>query len=185
MTFGVRLGVDVGNLNIDGFDSKAGVFGGLVAEINIVNSFSVNSGLFFSQKGCRVKEEGYEEDFGYAMAKGRMTVNFIELPVYASYRLHINPTNTVQVFLGPYFDFGIYGRATAELRYDGEQFKESEGLFNDENAFRRFQAGIALGAAYAWRQFSLGVCFQGGLTDVSKWVDAEWNTFNISLGYNF
>ena len=52
VTFGARLGVDVGNLNVDGFDTKAGVFGGLAAEINIVNSFSVNSGLFSLRKGA-------------------------------------------------------------------------------------------------------------------------------------
>ena len=185
VTFGARLGVDVGNLNVDGFDTKAGVFGGLAAEINIVNSFSVNSGLFFSQKGCRINESAYDEDFGDAGVKARVTANFIELPVYASYRLHINPANMIQVYLGPYFDFGIYGKATAEVNVGGEKIKLSEGIFNGDNGFRRFQVGLAIGAAYTWRQFSLGICFQGGLTDVAKDVDAEWNTFNISLGYNF
>lgn len=185
LTFGVRLGVDVGTLNIEGLDSKAGVFGGVAAEFNIVNSFSVNSGLFFSQKGCRYDESLYYDDSASDRAKLRVTANFIELPVYATYRLHLNRAGAVSIFLGPYFDFGIYGRTTAELNIDGEKFSESEGIFNADSGFRRFQMGLGLGAAYTWRQFSLGLCFQGGLTDASKMADAEWNTFNISLGYNF
>lgn len=184
LSFGARAGMNISEINVDGTDTKFGFFGGLGVDINIVNSFSINSGLFFTQKGA--KESGaLDWDDSPIHAKLRMTVNFIEIPVYASYRIRFNKAHMSQIFFGPYFDFGVYGKATAEVKSGGEKESDSVGLFNDENGFRRFQCGLGIGVAHTWNRFSVGLSFQGGLTDVSDGFDAEWNNFNVSVGYNF
>lgn len=178
LSFGVRAGMNISELNISGTDTKFGFFGGLGADFNIVNSLSINSGVFFTQKGGRFPN-ALSEDYGHG--KIRLTVNFIEIPVYASYRLHINSEHTSQVFFGPYFDFGVYGKATMEA----SGHKKSESLFDDTNRFKRFQVGLGIGIAHTWNNVTIGLSFQGGLTDVAKNIDAEWNNFNVAVGFNF
>ena len=101
VTFGVRAGMNVANVGGDEDDakSKIGFFGGLGVYFNIVNSLSINSGLFFTQKGCKSDDmdmdvEGYEVE-----ANARFTMNFIELPVYLSYRLPLNLKVQCRCFL--------------------------------------------------------------------------------------
>lgn len=186
-TFGVRAGMNVANVGGDEDDakSKIGFFGGLGVDFNIVNSLSINSGLFFTQKGCKSDDmdmdvEGYEVE-----ANARFTMNFIELPVYLSYRLPLNLKSSVQVFFGPYFDYGVYGKATGDLKFRGEKISQSMDLFDDDYDFKRFHVGLGLGAAYTWSRLSVGLSYQWGLTEVAADAGSYWNNFNISVGYNF
>ncbi len=187
VTFGVRAGMNVANVGGDEDDakSKIGFFGGLGVYFNIVNSLSINSGLFCTQKGCKSDDmdmdvEGYEVE-----ANARFTMNFIELPVYLSYRLPLNLKSSVQVFFGPYFDYGVYGKATGDLKFRGEKISQSMDLFDDDYDFKRFHVGLGLGAAYTWSRLSVGLSYQWGLTEVAADAGSYWNNFNISVGYNF
>lgn len=191
VTFGVRAGMNVATVGGDEDDakSKIGFFGGLGVDFNIVNSLSINSGLFFTQKGCKTDDidmdiEGYPMD-----ANARFTMNFIELPVYLSYRLPLNLESSLQVFFGPYFDYGVYGKATADVKFKGElhgeKVSQSMDLFDDDYDFKRFHVGLGLGAAYAWSRFSVGLSYQWGMTEVVADAESYWNNFNISVGYNF
>ncbi len=191
VTFGVRAGMNVANVGGDEDDakSKIGFFGGLGVDFNIVNSLSINSGLFFTQKGCKTDDidmdiEGYPMD-----ANARFTMNFIELPVYLSYRLPLNLESSLQVFFGPYFDYGVYGKATADVKFKGElhgeKVSQSMDLFDDDYDFKRFHVGLGLGAAYTWSRFSVGLSYQWGMTEVVADAESYWNNFNISVGYNF
>lgn len=179
--------MNVANVGGDEDDakSKIGFFGGLGVDFNIVNSLSINSGLFFTQKGCKSDDmdmdvEGYEVE-----ANARFTMNFIELPVYLSYRLPLNLKSSVQVFFGPYFDYGVYGKATGDLKFRGEKISQSMDLFDDDYDFKRFHVGLGLGAAYTWSRLSVGLSYQWGLTEVAADAGSYWNNFNISVGYNF
>lgn len=191
VTFGVRAGMNVATVGGDEDDakSKIGFFGGLGVDFNIVNSLSINSGLFFTQKGCKTDDidmdiEGYPMD-----ANARFTMNFIELPVYLSYRLPLNLESSLQVFFGPYFDYGVYGKATADVKFKGElhgeKVSQSMNLFDDDYDFKRFHVGLGLGAAYTWSRFSVGLSYQWGMTEVVADAESYWNNFNISVGYNF
>lgn len=191
VTFGVRAGMNVATVGGDEDDakSKIGFFGGLGVDFNIVNSLSINSGLFFTQKGCKTDDtdmdiEGYPID-----ANARFTMNFIELPVYLSYRLPLNLESSLQVFFGPYFDYGVYGKATADVKFKGElhgeKVSQSMDLFDDDYDFKRFHVGLGLGAAYTWSRFSVGLSYQWGMTEVVADAESYWNNFNISVGYNF
>lgn len=191
VTFGVRAGMNVATVGGDEDDakSKIGFFGGLGVDFNIVNSLSINSGLFFTQKGCKTDDidmdiEGYPMD-----ANARFTMNFIELPVYLSYRLPLNLESSLQVFFGPYFDYGVYGKATADVKFKGElhgeKLSQSMDLFDDDYDFKRFHVGLGLGAAYTWSRFSVGLSYQWGMTEVVADAESYWNNFNISVGYNF
>lgn len=153
VTLGVRAGLNIADLNGKGIDAKSrtSFLAGVSADFNLVESFSINSGLFYTGKGAK-----------------DLSADFIELPVYASYRLNFAEASQLQVNVGPYFDFGVAGDA-----------------FKDGMDGKRFQMGLGFGAGYTFHKFYLGVQYQLGMTDVVKNADAHWDCINISLGYNF
>lgn len=152
-TLGVRAGLNIADMRVKDGDSKSrtSFLAGVSADYNIIKSFSINSGLFYTGKGVK--------DF---------SADFIELPIYASYRMNFAEASQLQVNFGPYLDFGVTGDAFK---------KEADG--------ERFQMGLGLGAGYTFRKFYLGVQYQWGLTEVVKDSKAHWDCLNISLGYNF
>ena len=177
VTIGLRVGMNVANIggkNIDGFDSKIGLNGGVSVDFNLTNSFSINSGLFFTQKGAKAEDGDYEE---------RLTANFIELPIYASYRMNFAPQSQLQIFFGPYLDYGVYGKITE--KEDGEE--ESYSVYEGEDSFKRFQMGLGIGAGYTFHKVYVGLQYQFGLTKMFDAGDAKpkYNNFSISVGYNF
>lgn len=179
LTYGVRAGLNVSDGVGGGFDvkSKAGFFGGVAVDVNVFNSLSINSGLFFTQKGCKGEAELYGESVGDA----RVTMNYLEVPVYVSYRLQLSPNEKLQAFFGPYVDYGIYGKATVGVD-DGDL---SLDLYDNDSDINHLQFGLGLGAAYSWSNVSIGLSYQWGLTEIQKRSDVCWNNFNISFGYNF
>ncbi|WP_297072121.1 porin family protein [uncultured Duncaniella sp.] len=187
VTLGVRAGMNIatmGGEDTSDTKTKFGFRGGVSADFNIVRSFSINSGLFFTQKGC--KGDIVEDvNGGLVSADCRMTMNFIELPVYLSYHLNFDALNSTQIFFGPYFDFGVYGKMTASTKYSGQKTSASVDVFDDPYEFKRFHAGLGLGASHTYGNFVFGLSYQWGLTDVVSGVGNHWNNFNVSVGYNF
>lgn len=186
LELGVRAGIDISSIGADdifGIKSKIGFFGGVSADFRIVNSFAINSGLFFAQKGYKTRldfaaESGHEIDF-------HATANFIEIPVYASYRIAPDEDNSFQIFAGPYFDFGVYGKMKAKGQLAGSEIEPSTDLFKGDNGYRRFQMGIGVGGTYTYQRVTLSASYQWGITDVAKDADAKWGNACITLGYNF
>lgn len=179
LTYGVRAGFNVADGAGGGVDvkSKLGFFGGLAVDVNVVNSLSINSGLFFTQKGCKGKTDFWDDYRG----DSRVTMNYLEVPVYVSYRLQLSPNEKLQAFFGPYVDYGIYGKATVDV---GDR-DLSIDLYDNDSDVNRLQFGLGLGAAYSWSNVSIGLSYQWGLTEIEKRSDVCWNNFNISFGYNF
>ncbi len=187
VTIGPRLGLNistVGGSGVDGVDPKAGLFVGGEVDFNIVRSFSINTGLFFTGKGCKTSVTAGVDDMLFDVDE-RVTANFLQLPIYASYRLNFTEDTQLQVFFGPYFECGVYGKYTVQLSDAGWENDTSTDIFNDELGFHRFQVGIGAGVAVTWSNFYLGVQGQFGATEIAKDADARWNTCTIALGYNF
>lgn len=153
VTFGVRAGLDIAKLRAKDDDSKSrtSFLAGVSADFNLVKSFSINSGLFYTGKGAK--------DF---------SADFIELPIYASYRLNFAEESQLQINVGPYLDFGVTGDA-----------------FKDDADCKRFQMGLGLGAGYTFHKIYLGLQYQWGLTEVVKDSKAHWDCLSIAVGYNF
>ncbi|MES2409880.1 MAG: porin family protein [Bacteroidota bacterium] len=99
--FGVKAGANLSNVydsEGDDFvaDEKLGFAVGGFASIPIVKWFAVQPEILFSQKGF--KSTGTYLGNTYEMTR---TSNFIDVPVYASFR----PTENVSILFGPQFSF--------------------------------------------------------------------------------
>jgi len=158
VTWGVRAGMNFSS--VTDMDSKIGFKAGVSADIAIVQSFYVSTGLYYSMQGHDGKGE-----FVKSAAAG-----YLNLPIYASYRLNFAETSQLQINFGPYLAYGLHG--------DDDYF----------DGAKRFDMGLGVGAGYTLKRWYLGVDYQFGLMDINdtKGSDSVKNSnFSITLGYNF
>lgn len=178
----VRLGVRAG-LNVASFtgdlgedmDSKCGFVGGLSADFALMESFYINSGVFFSMNGAKFDEDGYKLTY---------SPMYIKIPVMASYRYNFNENLQWQLNFGPYFAFGVGGKAKVE--YEGEEEKaDFFGDDDDQLGGKRFDMGLGVGTGITWNKIFFGIEYDFGMTKVVKDVKGKNSAFSVSLGYNF
>ena len=194
IVIGPRVGLNVSTYSVDKIDdsdlgSKVGFSAGLAVEFPIVRSFYINTGLFYTVKGAKEdsSEEGYTD-------KLTMTAGYLELPVYASYRLNFAEESQLQVNFGPYFAYGVNGKMKFEdgdEKYDMDMFGVADEDDEDsKGGLKRFDFGLGVGLGYTLHKVYLGMNYQFGLVNIAdkkEWENASIknSNFNISLGYNF
>lgn len=184
---GVRAGLNISSISKleDAYGSKVGFHAGLSADFAIMESFYINSGLFFTMKGSKgdISEDGIK-------VEGTMNPMYIEIPVMASYRYNFSENLQWQLNFGPYFAFGIAGDNKIETTYDGDKIDEysyKDDFFgdSDEGGAKRFDMGLGVGTGVIWNKIFFGINYEFGLTEVWKKSKAKNGNFMISVGYNF
>ncbi len=175
------------NMSVSGDDgysfspgSRTAFHVGVTADIPLMQSLYVQTGLFFQNKGYKYEEDDYTET-----AKPM----YLEIPVLASYRYDFSDALQLQINAGPYFGYGIGGKVKFEE--DGES-EECDVFGDDEDQYgvKRFNCGLQFGAGLTFSDhYYLGFAYQLGLTNVmsSDASDLEFKDTNwmISLGYTF
>lgn len=190
VTIGARLGWNFASMAGKGsnlYDGRKGIAFGAEVDVNLIKSFSINTGLYFSMKGASREYEELVDDINGVKTKDMYTVNFLEIPVYASYHLRFAPDSDLQIFAGPYFGYGIYGKYSSKHRGHEGYDEGKVNVFGKNNeGFKRWQAGIGLGASYTFSdRYVVGMQYQWGVSDVGELMDNQWNLFQLSVGYNF
>ncbi|MEZ3559170.1 MAG: PorT family protein [Duncaniella sp.] len=190
VTVGARLGWNFASMAGKGsgyYDGRKGVALGAAVDVNLIKSFSINTGLYFTMKGASMNDvEAQVGDMLGMKAKATWAVNFLELPVYASYHLRFTPDSDLQIFFGPYFSYGVYGKYGMKMRDMEGYAQEKVKLFSKSQGYHRWQSGIGLGASYTFdHHYVVGLQYQWGIRDVAELMDNQWNLFQLSIGYNF
>lgn len=184
---GVRAGLNVSSISKleDAYGSKCGFHAGLSADFAIVESFYINSGIFFTMKGTKgdISEDGVK-------VEGTMNPMYIEIPVMASYRYNFNENLQWQLNFGPYFAYGVGGKNKIESSYNGHKIDEyswEEDFFGDadEGYANHFDMGLGIGTGVTWNKIFFGINYQFGLTEVWKDSKAKNGNFQVAVGYNF
>ena len=145
VTFGFRFGLNINGMrnNIHNNDiskifndqpyvldvnKKAGLNFGVSVDIPVFKSLWINTGLYYSSSGAKfsfkqdnskVVEGTYLNDYS-----ANITMHNIRIPVQASYRYNINKNYQLQVNLGPYFAYGIGGKAYIHNDINGNKLGE-------------------------------------------------------------
>lgn len=194
---GPRVGLNVstyslGNITVTGEDkSKVGFNVGVAVEFPLVRSFYINTGLFYTTKGFKIENSGSDWSETQTWNAG-----YLELPVYASYRLNFAEESQLQVNFGPYFACAVNGKITDKWEEDGDSGKSEIDLIGtstdneEKGGMKRFDFGLGVGLGYTFHKIYLGINYQFGLVNIAD--KKEWGNgsvknrnFNISIGYNF
>lgn len=190
ITFGIRAGLNMSNMTFseDGIsgspDSRTSFHVGVTADIPLMQSLYVQTGLFFQNKGYKLEIDDYYDE------RETVTPMYLEIPVLASYRYDFSDAMQLQINLGPYFGYGIGGK----IKYEYDE-KESEydffGNGEDKAGAKRFNCGLQFGAGMTFNgRYYLGISYQVGLSNI---IDKKYSDYSeikdkncmISLGYNF
>lgn len=173
IVLGIRTGVNFSNMSIkyDGFSksfsSRTAFNVGVSADIPLVESMYIQSGLYFSSKGCK------DEDV-------KVTPMYLEIPLLASYRYNFSRSAQLQFNFGPYFGCGVGGKIKDD--------DSSIDFFGNDGEFKRFDAGLQIGAGMTFSKIYLGFAYQFGMANLYADDDDEScknKNFMINVGYNF
>jgi hypothetical protein len=144
--------------------------------------FAVEPGLFFSQKGIRFNGYYLVGDI-MSDAKYSTTLNYLEMPILATSKVHIGNDSYIIFKMGPYIAYGMKGKTTMKLRdtdysrtFGQNHFREKCDYDNaayDEDGnqilcpkFNRFDAGVAYGIDFRIHRFIIGIEGEYGLLPV-------------------
>ena len=136
--------------------SKINFHAGLNLDFNVVKSFAIETGLFYTGKGTKFDTE-------YNWYEGYEKLSYIQLPLLALYRLPIKDDVHVQVKAGGYFGYLI---------------NEPESVY-----VKKPDMGLMFGAGINYKKFYLGLQYELGLYEVA-W-DCKNRNLALSVGYDF
>ncbi|MDQ3049886.1 MAG: PorT family protein [Bacteroidota bacterium] len=199
-TFSIKAGLTFANLHSesDGPDSlfdqklKHGYQLGAMAEFPLSERLAIETGLIFSTKGYRIKED-IESGFGPSYEyKGRLELLYVEVPIQLTGTCKVGKLNFFGTF-GPYLGYGIYGRFKDEFTIFGETETTSDdvkwGNDKTEDFIKRLDYGLTAGAGVDLNKFRIGLSYSYGLANISSFTDGNTKVQNrvigIAVSYRF
>lgn len=205
VNFGVRAGMNVANAGGDfkdemkdvDFKSRVGFHVGVIADVELSEKFYLQPGLYFTTKGLKFEDKegmGYEEKYN---------LNYLELPILASYRFNLSDNVQWQINAGPYFAVGVGGKVKGtdfdgsdkfEYKYDAFGVAD-EDSDEEKGGLKRFDAGLSFGTGITYNKIYFGIKYDLGLANIADkkaWTDENGKgqkirnrNFAISVGYTF
>jgi hypothetical protein len=199
LSFGIKAGVShsglkgeaVNNLQdmmdfSDGMittQNKTGFFAGGNAIIPVSKSFSVEPGLYYSQKGYALKGELDIKGISFlgANAKAQLNTHYIDLPVVAKVNV-----GGLQLFAGPQLSY----LAKADLRMTAGAlgFNLYDEKMDATDELNRWDAAITGGIGYQFTNgMNIAASYDHGLskTDANKRFDSYNRSFKVGVGFTF
>ncbi len=186
--FELRAGLNFSTWTNDGdndVDSRTAFHVGAIADIPLMKSLYIQTGLYVHSKGAKYTVSVLNESY-----KESASPIYLQIPVLASYRYNFSEATQLQVNFGPYFAYGIGGKYKAKYS-DGSDLYEAEvDLFGDDGLIKRFDCGLQVGAGITFaKHYNLGFAYEFGLTDIANDDVSVFSVKNsnwmLSLGYMF
>ncbi len=197
---------------------KLGATLGVSVEIPILKNLWINTGLYYVATGVKMN---FKQDFSkthedyLVEPRVNLTMHNIRIPAQASYRYTFKNKYELQVNLGPYFAYGVAGKASVKDDVDGTSMgsfdltgnpnkidpdrSEFKILGNERintakgNYINPFDMGIAFGAGVTFSQkYFAGFNYDAGLVNVNgkrahgfSHNKVKNHSFTLVVGYNF
>ncbi|MBQ4344422.1 MAG: porin family protein [Muribaculaceae bacterium] len=165
--------------SMSSLDSKIGFHAGVRIGKDLPSVFNgayINGAALLSLKGA-------EKDYG-DLLDVNFNAYYLEIPVHFGYKYVFNENVAVFGEFGPYFSFGLFGKASVASMGD----KAKVDTFSDEGGVNRFDFGLGfrLGVELSNR-VPISVGYDFGLVNVAKEVDEAVRNSNLtlSIGYKF
>ena len=169
-TFGQRAGANLTKVFDDEMEWRYnwGYQVGAVAELNLVRSLSLGTGLYYIQKGFKMELEyspTFTQTFDYSP-------KYLEIPLLLTYHIKLSDSSQFHFNAGGYYAFGL---------------KDSDkSFFKDNTGYKTSDLGISLGVAVTYSHYYAGASYERSIMNISN---SEVNAYNssivVSLGYNF
>lgn len=207
ITFGIKGGLNLSSLtfnnnNIPTNRVKPGLNIGFTTTYNFSQNLFLQSGLSFTTKGAEIKGEapiGFDERLVYPGREAILKSNqlYVQVPVYAGYRIDVLPGAKLVLTAGPYVAYGIGGksRLTGDILYDDViEYSTLEEKTFASRGLERFDIGLGTGIGVDFGKAIVGVTYELGLRNIGPSGNAYWPFYSnsyknrnvaLSLEYKF
>ncbi|NDV97176.1 PorT family protein [Dysgonomonas sp. 521] len=197
---GVKAGVNISNAIIDNKDAdpklKVGYQVGVTVDYSLTRDWLIQSGLSFTTKGAKI------DDFLAGKVDGgdgrgeTYTFNqlYIQLPVYAAYRINVSDNLGIVIGAGPYMAYGVGGKSKRKLHdaifSDGSTELKFDTFGNGDDAseqLNRFDFGLGLNVSAEFGKIVVGLGYEHGLLNIAAIDGFKYRNQNagLTLGYRF
>lgn len=186
---GIRLGLNVSNLALDGMEIDKSPLSGL--NVGVVYGISLDSDMpLYFEPGLLITGKGVKVDATRNQQKIRTRLNYFEVPFVFKYKFDdLHHDISIQPFLGGFASLGFCGKT----KYFDDRAKENSFR---SGAFRNFDAGLRLGCGIAYQNLYFDLSYDLGLANVAsnKFSDFGYDDFDdtirtrcftISIGLDF
>lgn len=162
----------VGLSSVVGSDTEAdkSIFSykvGISYDLGISENFSIIPGLDYVNKGF--KEDGIN---------GNINMSYLQIPVFAAYKIPVSDNMKLAVKAGPYVSYGIFG---SDIKFKNGA---TINVF-DSDMFDRFDVGAIAGISLDINQYMVGLEYSRGLKKLDSDVKAYHQAFGLVFGYKF
>ena len=196
-----KVGMSMTNITQVDMDMKVGYTLGVGMDYAFSDMWSLQSGLNFTSKGAKdsYEEEGVKVNY-------KECSHYLDIPILAVAKLNLSDNIKFVVNAGSYFSFGLGGKATYNVEYNGENLNLEELGLGDSKLFskeegvgealmKRFDMGLQYGVGLEIKEhYLVNITGQNAFTQVynGNWVDGKNKkihpknmAFMISVGYRF
>lgn len=198
-TFGIRGGAAVSGMRGDAVNNlkdvldftdgmvatgdRTGFFAGAFANLPVSENFSIEPGIYYSQKGYEVKGElnvkGLE--FIGANAKATLQSQYIDIPVLLKGNF-----GGFELFAGPQVSYLLNSDLRTTAGVFG--FNLLDRKMDASDQFNKFDAGVTGGIGYQFGNgLNISASYDYGLTkvDANRNVDSYNRGVKVGIGYRF
>ena len=163
----------------DNFHMKSGFQAGLIADCPVNDVISIQPGIRFSMMGFADK---YSSN---GNAKRSFSLFYLQVPVYAQYKMNIAEETNLLFQAGPYVGYGLFGRQKFIRKGKTQDLNDTQkkitfgGNSDDINAF---DYGIGAGVGIEFYRFQLMATYDFGLNQGTfNKKDAKSATYSIDM----
>lgn len=191
--FTIEGGVNLSNSSWDAGDLdkkvRVGYQIGMMVEYPVTDAFYVQSGISYTGKGAKV--EG-SRTVGNGDLNRDITMNqmYIQIPLYAAYKITIAPGTKIAFNAGPYFAQGVAGtsKVPGKVTFWNEHYIATGefSTFGGHDSLKRFDFGLGTGAGVEFASVVVTLRYELGLTNIGKdGLDYKNRNAALTLGYKF
>lgn len=189
---GIKAGVNSSTIRIPDIEPGVSVKprvdfqGGILVDIPMTESFSVQPALLVSTKGSKVNSLLIDGNTGSVISPINNSIKLIyaEIPILALFRGHISQSLQFYAGAGPYLGIGLEGNLTSSYT----PLAERDAVFGSgrvgSNSFRRFDYGASAAAGVEVKRLLVGVNYNYGLVDLGSALAKSYHrTLGITVGF--
>lgn len=153
----VRIGCNASTVHGAEFEGKwkPGINTGITADFCITDSWAIRPGLYYTRKGFG---EGASSDITY-----KSQLDYLEMPVLAVYKKSAGQKCALELQAGPYFSYGIAGKADYRKLMYGECH-----YYKSFDMFKHFDWGANVGIGLEIDKLYIGASYDFGFVSIIR-----------------
>ena len=153
----------------DNFHMKSGFQAGLIADCPISDALAIQPGARFSMQGFVDKYQSGASSGPEVIRK--FSFFYLQVPVYAQYRLNIAEETNLLFQAGPYAGIGLFGRqsitTSRNTTLSDDNKKITFGYGKDKDIYNAFDYGVSAGVGIEFVRFQLLLAYDFGLNKMN------------------